>query len=146
MKKTSQGQVKITGGFWQKRQELVKNVTTMAVYNRFYETGRIDAFKCDKNPKYEPHIYWDSDVAKWIEGVAYIVGKQRDERLEALVDKIIDEIEKNQEECGYFNSYYLVREYEKSLEAITSKPCNKQCYNCGANKLLGRACFEYNKA
>ncbi len=41
---------------------------------------------------------------------------------------------------------FLVREYEKSLEAMTSKPCNKQCYNCGANKLLGRACFEYNKA
>ena len=41
---------------------------------------------------------------------------------------------------------FLIKEYEKSLEAMTSKPCNKQCYNCGANKLLGRACFEYNKA
>ena len=41
---------------------------------------------------------------------------------------------------------FLIREYNKSLEAMTSQPCNKQCYNCGANKLLGRACFEYNKA
>lgn len=41
---------------------------------------------------------------------------------------------------------FLIEEYKKSLEAITSAPCNKQCHNCGANKLLGRACFEYNKA
>lgn len=41
---------------------------------------------------------------------------------------------------------FLIREYERSLEGITTKPCNLQCHNCGANKLLGRACFEYNKS
>ena len=40
---------------------------------------------------------------------------------------------------------FLIEDYERSLKAITSRPCNKQCYSCGANKLLGRACFEYNK-
>jgi len=40
---------------------------------------------------------------------------------------------------------FLIEDYERSLKAITSQPCNKQCYACGANKLLGRACFEYNK-
>ncbi|MBR5873741.1 MAG: TIGR03960 family B12-binding radical SAM protein [Oscillospiraceae bacterium] len=40
---------------------------------------------------------------------------------------------------------FLVEDYERSLQAITSRPCNKQCYSCGANKLLGRACFEYSK-
>ena len=40
---------------------------------------------------------------------------------------------------------FLIDDYERSLKAITSKPCNKQCYSCGANKLLGRACFEYSK-
>ena len=116
MKSTNHGQVKITDGFWKKRQDLVRNVTTMAVYNRFYETGRIDAFKCDKNPINEPHIFWDSDVAKWIEGVAYLTMQKREPRLEALADKIIDDIEKNQEECGYFNSFYLVKEYENRFK------------------------------
>ncbi len=41
---------------------------------------------------------------------------------------------------------FLIREYERSLKAITTRPCNLECHNCGANKLLGRACFEYNKA
>ncbi len=40
---------------------------------------------------------------------------------------------------------FLIEDYERSLQAITSRPCNKQCYSCGANKLLGRACFEYSK-
>ena len=40
---------------------------------------------------------------------------------------------------------FLIEDYKRSLEAITSRPCNKQCYSCGANKLLGRACFEYSK-
>ena len=40
---------------------------------------------------------------------------------------------------------FLISDYKKSFQAITNRPCNKQCYNCGANKLLGRACFDYSK-
>lgn len=40
---------------------------------------------------------------------------------------------------------FLIEDYNRAMEAVTSEPCNKQCYNCGANKLLGRACFEYCK-
>ncbi len=40
---------------------------------------------------------------------------------------------------------FLIEDYKRSLQAITSQPCNKQCYSCGANKLLGRACFDYKK-
>ena len=67
--------VRITDGFWRQKQEMVKNVTARAVYDRFKDTGRIDAFKCDwkEGMPNRPHFYWDSDVAKWIEGVAYIL-------------------------------------------------------------------------
>ena len=36
--------IDITGGFWKKKQDIVRNVTASAVYDRFYDTGRIDAF------------------------------------------------------------------------------------------------------
>ncbi len=36
---------------------------------------------------------------------------------------------------------FLIEEYEKSLKAITTQPCDMHCANCGANKFLGRACF-----
>ena len=70
MEKIDYSNIKIIGGFWRERQELIRNITVNAVYDRFYETGRIEAFKCDKNSPVQPHIFWDSDVAKWIEGVA----------------------------------------------------------------------------
>lgn len=38
---------------------------------------------------------------------------------------------------------YLIREYEKAMQARTTQPCNRACGGCGANNLLGRACFDY---
>lgn len=45
---------------------------------------------------------------------------------------------------GYGVSHaYLVSEYEKALQAATTQPCNRACAGCGANKLVGGACFDY---
>ncbi len=101
---------KITGGFWRAKQDMVRDATVRAVYDRFKETGRIDAFKCEWDGAEEtmPHFFWDSDVAKWIEGVAYITREKPSPELEALVDEIIDNVEKNQGEDGYFNIYFTV--------------------------------------
>ncbi|MFR9216369.1 MAG: TIGR03960 family B12-binding radical SAM protein [Ruthenibacterium sp.] len=38
---------------------------------------------------------------------------------------------------------YLIREYGKAMQARTTQPCNRSCAGCGANNLLGRACFDY---
>lgn len=107
----------IKGGFWKYYTDLVRNVTVHAVYDRFKETGRFDAFKCSwhegDNPDWKPDRYWDSDVAKWIEGVAYLTETKREPELESLVDATVDEIEKNQREDGYFNSYFLTVEPSK---------------------------------
>ncbi|MBP5738953.1 MAG: hypothetical protein J6X38_07735 [Abditibacteriota bacterium] len=75
MKSIPLSSIDITGGFWKVRQDIVKNTTVKAVYDRFADSHRFDAFRCEKTDEYTPHIYWDSDVAKWIEGVAYILAK-----------------------------------------------------------------------
>ena len=101
---------RITGGFWKQKQALVRRVTTKAVYDRFSDTGRIDAFRFDwkeGDPK-KPHFFWDSDVAKWMEGAAYQLAQKPDARLEKKVDAIIDQIEKNQCQDGYFNIFFTV--------------------------------------
>ncbi len=100
------------GGFWKKRFDINKNSTIPTVYDRFSDTGRFDAFKFDwkeGDPK-QPHIFWDSDIAKWIEAVAYTITKCPDSKLEAIVDGVVDLIEKNQDENGYFNIYFTVCE------------------------------------
>ena len=101
---------RITGGFWKQKQALVRRVTTGAVYDRFADTGRIDAFRFDwkaGEPK-KPHFFWDSDVAKWIEGAAYQLALAPDARLEKKIDSLVDLIEKNQQDDGYFNIYFTV--------------------------------------
>ena len=59
--------VTIRNGFWKKIEDLNSQVTVNAVYDRFYETGRIDAFRFDwkEGEDKQPHFFWDSDVAKW---------------------------------------------------------------------------------
>ena len=109
-KNISFDKIKLTGGFWAEKQALIRNAAIMTVYDRFKDTGRIDAFKCDRKedePK-RPHFFWDSDVAKWIESVAYLTRLEKAPELEALADAIIDNVEKNQSDDGYFNIYYTV--------------------------------------
>ena len=92
----------ITGGFWKEKQDMVRNSTVTAVFNRFYDTYRFEALKCDTSEglPYKPHIYWDSDVAKWMEGVAYLIAKQPEPELLKIVEDSIDLIIKNADEHG----------------------------------------------
>ena len=92
----------IKGGFWKYYSDMVRNVTAKAVYDRFWETGRFDAFRCDweEGMKNRPHRFWDSDVAKWIEGVAYLNEIKREPEFEKIADETIELIEKNQYENG----------------------------------------------
>lgn len=105
--------VKIISGYFHEKQQMNENVTIPAVYKRFYDTGRIDAFKLQwrNGQPNRPHIFWDSDVAKWIEGAAYSLTHKRDENLEKLIDSIVADIETGQTPDGYFNSYYQTVEY-----------------------------------
>lgn len=103
---------RITGGFWKKKQDMVRKTTVYAVYDRFVETGRFDAFRFDwkEGAPNKPHYFWDSDVAKWMEGAAYILAQHRDPKLEKIVDRTVALIEKNQGKDGYFNIYFTVVE------------------------------------
>ncbi len=131
--------VKIEGGFWFERQKINREITTQAVYDRFFETGRIDAFKCDwkEGDPNKPHIFWDSDVAKWMEGAAYILATEDRPDLEEKVEELIDRIEKNQGSDGYFNIYYTVVEPEKRFTVRN----NHELYCAG--HLMEAACAYY---
>lgn len=109
MKNVDFSKTKITGGFWAEKQALVRDVTVDAVYKRFSETGRFEAFDFE-NCKIEPHFYWDSDVAKWVEGVAYLTHLEHDAKHEKIVDDLVDLIVKNQDENGYFNIFHTLVE------------------------------------
>lgn len=101
-----------TDGFWKKQVDTVSEVSVYNVYKRFEETGRFAALNCTWKPgdPFEPHIFWDSDIAKWIESVAFIIEKRPCPELEKVVDDVAEAMEKNADEYGYFNSCYLVHD------------------------------------
>lgn len=131
----------IKDGFWKYYQNLMRNVTVHSVYERFYNTGRFDIFRCDwkEGMENKPHRFWESDVAKWIEGVAYLTELKKEPELEKIVDETIDLIEKNQREDGYFNSYFQVIEPDN----IYSNRDGHELYTTGH---LIEAAIAYHKA
>lgn len=94
-------------------EDLVRRVTVPAIYSQFSETGRFAALQCRKD--LEAHIYWDSDVAKWIESVAYLTHTHREPELEKLVDEAVEQIVKHQLPNGYFNSFYIPHMPDKTF-------------------------------
>ncbi len=117
MKNLDFANIRLQDGFWKGYEDLNRKVTVWAVYDQFRETGRFEALKCKwrKGDPKEPHIYWDSDVAKWMEGAACLIEKEPDPELEALLDGMIADIAANQREDGYFNSHFLTVEPEKAF-------------------------------
>jgi len=107
--------INITGGFWQQLQQRNKNITMPAIQRQFTETGRFAAldFSTPWAEGKKPHIFWDSDLGKWIESVAYILQKGPAPELEQAVEAAIALIEKHQDEDGYYNIYFTVVEPEK---------------------------------
>ncbi|MNO17869.1 Non-reducing end beta-L-arabinofuranosidase [compost metagenome] len=55
-------------------------------------------------------VFQDSDVAKWLEAVAYLLESQRDPVLEQLADEVIEIVEKAQQPDGYLNTYFTLKE------------------------------------
>jgi hypothetical protein len=60
-----------------------------------------------------PHIFWDSDVAKWVEAAASSVATHPDPALEALLDEVAKLIVAACQPDGYLNSHYTVVEPDK---------------------------------
>ncbi len=134
-------QVNITGGFWKGRQDINRDATLDSVREQFENTGRFAAFRFDwqEGMPDRPHIFWDSDVAKWLESAAYVLNKNEDKKLEVYVDGMVDLIEKNQDENGYFNIYFTVCEPDNRF-------CNRMAHELYCAGHLIEAAVAYYEA
>ncbi|MGH7450817.1 MAG: glycoside hydrolase family 127 protein, partial [bacterium] len=103
-------QVQINDGFWAPKLKTNREVTIPAIHQRCQETGRIDAWKLDWKPGMpnEPHVFWDSDVAKWMEAAAYSLTTHPEPQLETQLDGVVDMIAKAQQSDGYLNTHFTV--------------------------------------
>lgn len=83
------------------------------------KTGRYDAFKLQWHPSYDDkpdvppvpnHLFWDSDVAKWIEGACYAVHSGDVKEVSDAVNELVEMIRSAQQEDGYLNIHYTMVE------------------------------------
>ncbi len=104
--------VTIQDSFWAPRQEINRRITIPAIYRRLKETGHIEQLKLEWKPGMPnpPHIFRESELAKWIEAVSYSLVTHPGEKLEALLDEIIGLLAKAQQPDGYLNAYFTVVE------------------------------------
>src|SRR5262249_35722987 len=71
------------------------------------------AFPYRRNNTSTSVMYWDSDIAKWIETGSYTLARDLEPKLDALIDEVVAKIASAQELDGYFNSFFQRREPAK---------------------------------
>ncbi|MFL2748671.1 MAG: glycoside hydrolase family 127 protein [bacterium] len=96
---------KLGDGFWKNKYLINQDQTSSSILNNLKKTGRIKAL--DPNHKdNNHHIFWDSDVAKYLEGLCINYQINSDPYNKKIIDDIITKIISNQEDDGYLNSYF----------------------------------------
>lgn len=108
--------VTIEDTFWAPKLRVNRERSIPHIYQQCLDTGRIDAFRPDWQPGPEltargawggtPVMFWDSDVAKWLEAASYSLATHPDPQLEALVDEVIAIVAGAQHEDGYLNTWF----------------------------------------
>ncbi len=82
----------------------------------------------EKSGEYRGMVFQDSDVAKWLEAVAYCLATHPDLEWEEKADSVIDLLARAQQPDGYLNSYYTLVEPEKRW---TNLAANHELYCAG---------------
>ena len=114
--------IKIEDPFWGHMQQLVTDVVIPFQESVLHDeqpdvekSHAIENFKIAaglSEGEFYGMVFQDSDVAKWLEGVAYSLVIKPDADLEKRADEIIDIVAKAQQPDGYLNTYFTIKEPE----------------------------------
>lgn len=118
----------VSDGFWGRYEKLIKEVVlpyqenalndriegaekSHCIENFRMAAEKLRTGKCDG--EFYGMVFQDSDVAKWLEGAAYSLAQHPDAELEKRCDEIIELIGEAQQDDGYLNTYFTVKEPDK---------------------------------
>ena len=139
--------VTIDDTFWSPWQQVNRDRTLYHIYEQCRQTGRIAALAgiwpqefVERGTKGDiAHLFWDSDIAKWIEAASYSLATHPDPELDALVDQVIAQVKQAQQPDGYLNSWFTAIEPEKRWKNLRDW---HELYNAGHLIEAGVAHFE----
>ena len=113
--------VKINNGFWKKRKDLNINSSFFEILNSFEKSGRIRALTNENTSSEKPHIFWESDLAKLMEGAFFSMQQEKNNNLKSICDNIIKKIINNQEDNGYLNFFFKFHEPENKFTNLRDR-------------------------
>jgi hypothetical protein len=112
--------VTLRATFWEPRRLINRRVTLPNQYEHCERTGRLDNVRRTSGKKhvlFQGIFFNDSDVYKWLDGVAWTLATVDDPHLAQLADRVIDEIADAQQPDGYLNTYFM---FDKATERWTN--------------------------
>lgn len=115
--------VKVQDPFFAPRIRTNHEATIPASLKKCEDTGRLAAFdlKWKEGMPDMPHVFWDSDVAKVVEGMAYAVILRPDRKLEKKLNALADRIVSAQQKDGYLNTHFSVVDQDKRWHMLHSE-------------------------
>lgn len=138
MEAVSLKQVTIHDSFWAAREQIVAKTVVPYQWDALNDaipgaepSHTIENFRIaagDSVGEYYGMVFQDSDLAKWLETVGFVLAKHRDPELEKIADDVIDLLGRAQQEDGYLNTYYTVK---KPSERWTNLRDNHELYCAG---------------
>jgi uncharacterized protein len=110
--------VSIADAFWAPKQGVNRERTLPHIYAQLRDTARLDAFRPGWQPEpgiavipihgggATPVMFWDSDVAKWLEATSYSLATHPDRELAVLLEGVIARVVEAQQPDGYLNTWF----------------------------------------
>ena len=119
----SNKRVGINDDFWGRYIGLIKNVVIPYQWDALNDripnaelSHVIENFKIAaglSQGEFYGNVFQDSDLAKWLEAVGFNLAVNPNPELEKRADEIIDIIAKAQQDDGYLNTYFTIKEPNK---------------------------------
>lgn len=117
------GAVHFEDVFWAPRLRTNRERTIAQQFAQLEAVGTIEALEQRPGPLRMPitawggtfQMFWDSDLAKWLEGACYSLAWHPDAALEAQIEEIVAKLAKAQQPDGYLNTYFSAHAPDKKF-------------------------------
>lgn len=128
LKSINLSDIKIEDPFWSKHIDLVEQVIIPyqwdimndrmpgAQSSRCLENFKIAAGQ--QGGEFYGAVFQDTDIAKWLEAVGYVLSVSKNRELEELADRVIDLLAAAQQPDGYMDTYFIVKEPDKKWKDL----------------------------
>jgi hypothetical protein len=105
--------VHLSDSFFKPRQDINRTETLPHLYRLFKNGGRFSIYSKADSQEFDYKIYWESEIAKFIEAASYSLSLTYDTGLDALLNEVIAQLTSIQQPDGYLNAYITFKMPDK---------------------------------